>query len=214
MSRQHNEHQEDPTTDPLRIGRFTASALHPAIKKNTKGAYSGIIARTKLIDTKGAENQTGLIEVGGESKFMRDGRIKEPKGKHTWERITGRKIIDSPPVPHETIPHFVASPDGIIADDPTCLVEFKCPSQTAHFRFLRTLNIPEEYQTQMIAQISCLAHLGATQCEFVSYHPKFSPPIKSVRFKPTKAQIKKLEEEVLILGKEMRKAIRKVEANK
>lgn len=214
MSRLPNEHQIDPTTDPLRIGRFTASALHPAIKRNAKGVHTGVVARTKLIDTKGAESQTGLIEVGGESKFMRDGRIKEPLGKVAYERITGRKIIDSPPVPHETIARFVASPDGIIDDDRSCLVEFKCPSQTAHFKFLRTLEIPEEYQTQMTAQISCLAHLGATQCEFVSYHPKFNPPIKFVRFKPTKAKIKKLEEEVLLLDRELRKAILKVEANK
>ena len=83
-SRPKNELQADPQTAPERIGNFTASVLHSAIKKGARGKYNKI-GRQTLLDIKGAELDTGVIEDGGQSKWMKDGEDNEPIAKEIWQ---------------------------------------------------------------------------------------------------------------------------------
>ena len=201
-SRPKNELQADPQTAPERIGNFTASVLHSAIKKGASGKYNKI-GRQTLLDIKGAELDTGVIEDGGQSKWMKDGEDNEPIAKEIWQELTGRKILDKMPYVHPDIPFFAASPDGVLEDDPSCLVEIKSPKAKVHRRTIRTGQIKEEYITQMLAQISCMWHEGARKCLFISYHKRYTPPIHVIEFKPTKKMVKDLEGEVIKLSEEL-----------
>ena len=213
LSREANELQENPTTDPDRIASFTASMLHPAIKKTAKGTYSQI-ARMSALDLKGSELQTNSIEIGFDSQSMKNGRAREPVAKMIYEEMFGEKILDCTSKPHPEIPFFAASPDGILESDPSILIEIKSPAPKEHQRFLRTLEIKEEYITQMIAQVACLWHEGARMVDFVQYQPSYTPQIKVVRFKPSEAAVRELEAEVQALVAELIKNDQTVEKNK
>ncbi len=200
--RPDNEHQLDPTNDPARIGNFTASVLHSAIKKGRNGKYNEV-GRQTLLDTKGAELDTGSIDSNFQSLDMLAGNLNEPIAKEIYEQLTGRKILDKEAIEHPTLPFFAASPDGVLEDDPSILVEIKCPKKKEHRRTIRTMEIKPEYLTQMTAQIACMWHLGARECDFISYHNQYEPKIHVIRFRPTKKMIKELETEVEKLTEEL-----------
>ena len=215
MPRQPNPHQQDPSKNPDRIGTITASpggGLHAAIQKNTKGGYNQR-SRDTLTDTKVGEQMTGYQEQVYQNWAMKEGERKEPLCKDDVQEATGRIILDVPFTLHKTIGYFGASPDGVFADDPSELIEIKCPVQKTYARFLRTLEIPAEYQTQMIAQVSCMKHLGAKKVLFVMYHPRFKPSFVAVPFKVTAKMIKELESEVTILVREIVEARLEAESN-
>jgi len=214
MSRQHNPHQQDPSKNPDRIGAITASpssGLHAAIQKTAKGLYNQR-SRDSLIDTKVSEQLTGCQEEFYMSKAMQNGIDREADCKEAFEEATGRTILDVPFTLHNKIGYFGASPDGVF-DDPRVLVEIKCPLQKTYARFLRTLEIPAEYQTQMIAQVAVMRHLRARSVLFIMYHPLFTPSFAAVPFKVTAKQIKELETEVTTLVAEIIEARLQAESN-
>jgi hypothetical protein len=215
MPRQPNPHQQDPATNPDRIGAITASpsgGLHAAIQTNTKGGYNKR-SRESLIDTKVSEQLTNWQEEVYISKAMQNGIDREADCKEAFEEATGRLISDVPFTLHKKIGYFGASPDGVFQDDPSELIEIKCPLQKTYARFLRTLDIPAEYQTQMIAQVACRKHKGAKSVLFIMYHPRFNPSFVAVPFKVTAKQIKELESEVTVLVAEIIESRLQAEAN-
>ena len=215
MPRQPNPYQQDPATNPDRIGAITASpsgGLHAAIQTNTKGGYNKR-SRESLIDTKVSEQLTGWQEEVYISKAMQNGIDRETECKEAFEEAAGRLIFDVPFTLHKKIGYFGASPDGVFEDDPSVLIEIKCPLQKTYARFLRTLEIPAEYQTQMIAQVSCMKHKGAKSVLFIMYHPRFNPSFVAVPFKVTAKQIKELESEVTVLVAEIIESRLQAEAN-
>ena len=215
MTRQPNPHQTDPSKNPDRIGAITASpsgGLHAAIQKNSKNGYNQR-SRESLIDTKVSEQLTGWQEEVYISKAMQNGIDREADCKEAFEEATGRAILDVSFTLHKKIGYFGASPDGVFEDNPGELIEIKCPLQKTYARFLRTLEIPAEYQTQMIAQVACMKHRGAKQVLFIMYHPRFNPSFVAVPFKVTAKQIKELESEVTILVSEIIEARLTAESN-
>lgn len=215
MPRQPNPYQQDPATNPDRIGAITASpsgGLHAAIQTNTKGGYNQR-SRESLIDTKVSEQLTGWQEEVYISKAMQNGIDREADCKEAFEQATGRVIFDVPFTLHKKIGYFGASPDGVFEDDPSELIEIKCPLQKTYARFLRTLEIPAEYQTQMIAQVACMKHKGAKSVLFIMYHPRFNPSFVAVPFKVTAKQIKALESEVTVLVAEIIESRLQAESN-
>tara|TARA_R110000824_G_C15163310_1_gene672114 strand:+ start:332 stop:1006 length:675 start_codon:yes stop_codon:yes gene_type:complete len=220
MTRQRNPHQTDPSKNPDRIGAITASpsgGLHAAIQKNSKGGYNQR-SRESLIDTKVSEQLTGWQEEVYISKAMQNGIDREADCKEAFEEATGRAILDVSFTLHKKIGYFGASPDGVFEDNPGELIEIKCPLQKTYARFLRTLEIPAEYQTQMIAQVACMQHIpnkaqGAKSVLFIMYHPRFYPSFVAVPFKVTVKQIKELESEVTILVSEIIEARLQAESN-
>ena len=215
MPRQPNPHQQDPGKNPDRIGAITASpsgGLHAAIQTNTKGGYNKR-SRESLIDTKVSEQLTNWQEEVYISKAMQNGIDRETDCKEAFEEATGRLIFDVPFTLHKKIGYFGASPDGVFQDDPSELIEIKCPLQKTYARFLRTLEIPAEYQTQMIAQVACMKHKGAKSVLFIMYHPRFNPSFVAVPFKVTAKQIKELESEVTVLVAEIIESRLQAESN-
>ena len=220
MPRQPNPHQQDPAKNPDRIGTVTVSpggGLHGAIQKNAKGNYNQR-SRDTLVDIKVSEQLTGWQEAVFINKAMQDGLDREADCKEAVEAATGRIILDVPFVLHKSIPYFGASPDGVFADKSSELIEIKCPQPKTYARFLRTLEIPPEYQTQMIGQVACMRDRptraeGAKSVLFCMYHPKFKPSYKAVPFKVTARQIKELETEVTILVAEIIEARLTAESN-
>jgi len=213
--RQRNPHQKDPSQNPDRIGAITASpsgGLHAAIQTNSRGKYNQR-SRETIIDTKVSEQLTGGQEEVYINRAMQNGIDREADCKEAFEAATGRTILDVPFTLHKTIGYFGASPDGVFDDDPRVLVEIKCPLQKTFTRFLRTLEIPAEYQTQMIAQVACMKHQGAKSVLFMMYHPRFTPSFVTVPFKVTAKQIKELETEVTILVAEIIEARLLAESN-
>jgi len=205
MTRQLNPHQENPSNNPDRIGAITASILHDAIQTKRNGEYSA--QRRSLVLSKAAEQFTGKMASVFQSYSMKTGLEREPHAKQAWEDITGQRIIDVPFQLHETIPYFGASPDGVMQDDASVLVEIKCPEQHTHFAFLHDFIIPAKYETQMLAQIACMHHLGATSCQFISYHPDFDPPIASVLYAPDPQLVWNVENEVELITQEIIHAV-------
>jgi hypothetical protein len=204
MNRPANPHQDNPSENPDRIGAVTASTLYDAIKKTGKG-YSG--SRATAIKRKASEQMTGEGVHFFQNYSMKVGVERKPIAKQAYIESTGQEIIDVPFELHDSIPYFGASPDGVFEGKPQILVEIKCPEQENFFDFLHTLEIPDRYKVQMTAQIACMKHLGAKECEFIMYHPKFTPSFKAVRFKPTKKQITDLEIEVEKLVQEIINAV-------
>jgi exodeoxyribonuclease (lambda-induced) len=60
------------------------------------------------------------------------------------------------------------SPDGLVGDDG--LVEYKCPNQKTHTKYLYGNKLPTEY----IAQVQGGLYVSKRKwCDFVSFHPNF-----------------------------------------
>lgn len=120
---------------------------------------------------------------------------------------------------HDTIPHFGASPDGLVYyNRPNGLVrtlEIKCPNINTHMLY-RTevrdaeslLRVKPEYYWQIMAEMSCT---GADEAAFISYCPYLSDPIHTIVIPRDDEAITKLEARVTLAGEYVDKIIRQEE---
>ena len=111
------------------------------------------------------------------SRWMKEGKEKEPLARAEYELRYGVTVEEVGFVYHPTIKYAGASPDGLIGDDG--LLEIKCPKIETHLKYLIDDTIPEEYLPQMLWQLSCTD--DRLWNDFVSYCPDVPEPYQLFR---------------------------------
>ena len=148
-----------------RCGHITASRLHAATAKSTRGNY--LAGRQDVIWQVIEERLTNVPVQIFETVAMRWGAETEPQAIAALEFMSGVVVQPAGYVSHPTIPMTGASPDGLIGDDG--LVEVKCPTTRTHLQTLLAGRAPEQHRAQMQWQMACT---GRDWCQFVSFDPR------------------------------------------
>lgn len=156
--------QGDPEWLHLRCGRVTSSKMADvlATRKDKKEAAPRANLRIELV----AERLTGVTTENFVSRWMEEGKEKEPLARAEYEIRTDTFVDLVGFVLHDRIELAGASPDGLVGSE-GC-VEFKAPKLTTHIQYWLDGVIPAEYEPQMMWQMACT---GRQWCDFVSFHP-------------------------------------------
>ena len=112
------------------------------------------------------ENLTGKPTEHYVSRWMKEGKEKEPIARVEYELFADTSVEQVGFVYHDRIKMAGCSPDGLVGD--SGLIEIKCPALNTHLEYLIADAIPEEYQPQMLWQMACT---DRQWCDFVSFHP-------------------------------------------
>ena len=144
-----------------RLGKVTASRVSDVMAKTKTGFGAG---RKNYMMELLCQRLTGVREEGFTSAAMQRGTDLEPMARGRYEIENDVLVMESGLVDHHIVPSFAASPDGMVNDDG--LLEIKCPNTAQHVEFIRTGNIPKNYQIQMTAQMLCTERKW---CDFVSF---------------------------------------------
>lgn len=153
-----------------RLGSMTSSRVADGTAKR-KRVKAGEVAeemacrrdmRFELV----LERLTGKATEHYVSRWMKEGKEKEPLARTEYEIATDCTTEQVGYIYHPTLKWAGASPDGLVGDDG--LVEIKCPSVYTHLEYLLSGEIPEDYQKQMLWQMACSERQW---CDFVSYSP-------------------------------------------
>lgn len=187
-----------------RLGNFTGSRVGDLMKTSRKtGEMFGDTAKSYIYQVAAERNMNqsvveddelfqmylNQVEIG--SKAMRWGNEQEGNARSLYEKITGRRIVETGSCAHPSIPHFASSPDGYYYDEDThekgC-IEIKSPSQYVFMMFCGEITgndslkkVRPEYYYQCMAHMMCLE---ADWCDFVAFNPFQKHPIHIVRILP------------------------------
>ena len=155
-----------------RLGNFTGSRVGDLMKSSRKaGEMFGDTAKSYIYQVAAERNmnpsvveddelfQMYLHQVDIGSKAMRWGNEQEGNARSLYEKITGRRIVETGSCAHPSIPHFASSPDGNDS----------------------LKKVRPEYYYQCMAHMMCLE---ADWCDFVAFNPFQKHPIHIVRILP------------------------------
>lgn len=156
--------QRSPEWYAARLGRVTASRIADVMATTKSGPSA---SRKNYLAELVAERLTGCTAGGFTSPAMQWGTETEPQAVATYTLVTFREVAPAPFVPHPTIEHAGASPDGYVGE--AGLIEVKCPNTATHIDTLLGGAIPDKYQKQMLFQMACT---GRQWCDFVSFDPR------------------------------------------
>ena len=193
-------------------------------KKQRRGKITGTRIHPVIVEGKGADNvfqqildeiQTGIIIEIPDNIYMQHGRTTEPIAANWYEIATGQPVEEVEFVAHPA-PEFNkwcgASPDRKLIHK-NKYIEIKCPATNSHKKFLKTGNIPANYQSQMLLQMAVSP--GIESIDFVSFDDRkenyadidYYEPIKIVNFPRDPERIESMEEKlrkfILRLKKEL-----------
>lgn len=181
----------------MRLGCATASRVEDAafgfmkVKRGDKAAGDPTQARIDYMFQLALERLTGKAADHYVSRWMKEGRDKEPDARSLYEVQCGSFVNQVCFVQHREIDRAGASPDGVIILEENQdviaprykLVEFKAPKEDTHFDYwFRQRNgpwIPPEYVHQMQWQMAC-AGPECLENDFCSYHPDFPDDMQLV----------------------------------
>lgn len=190
-----------------RCGHITASRLHAATAKGTRGNY--LATRQDVIWQVIEERLTNVPAQIFETAAMRWGAETEPQAIAALEFMSGVVVEPAGYVPHPTIPMTGASPDGLIGEDG--LVEIKCPTTKTHLQTLLNGRIPEQYRPQMQWQMACT---GRDWVQFVSFDPRL--PVEYQLFLDLEVrdedEISRLTAEIATLEDEIQKLMETIKS--
>jgi hypothetical protein len=129
-------------------------------------------------------------ESGYQSAAMVQGIEREPDACAMYEALTGRFLSTTGFLAHNDL-MAGCSLDGHVGDFEG-IVEVKSPIAATHWEYLRSGQIPGDYQKQIVHQLWIT---GAAWCDWLSYNPDFSEPlqVKLVRYERDEAQINSYE---------------------
>lgn len=117
---------------------------------------------------------------------------------------------------HDTIPHFAASPDGLVyrrGEEGRYTLEVKCPNLNTYMKYRVSVHdatslkeTEPKYYWQVLAEMSCTGAVGAY---FIVYCPWLTKPIHWARIerKDVEDDIKAMEDRVILANKEIEKII-------
>jgi len=190
-----------------RCGHITASRLHAATAKGTRGNY--LATRQDVIWQVIEERLTNVPVQIFETAAMRWGAETEPQAIAALEFMSGVVVEPAGYVSHPTIPMTGASPDGLIGEDG--LVEIKCPTTKTHLQTLLNGRIPEQYRPQMQWQMACT---GRDWVQFVSFDPRL--PVEYQLFLDLEVrdedEISRLTAEIATLEDEIQKLMETIKS--
>lgn len=196
--------QRSPEWVAARVGKFTGSRAEDlAMTKKGESA-----ARKKYKSELLCETLTGRATDHYVTSAMQWGTDQEPAARLAYEVYKNITVELVGFVDHPTIKRFGASPDGLVGEDG--LVEFKCPTTAVHLEYRLAGTVPEEYQPQMLAEMSVT---GRKWCDFVSFDPRLPKHLRLFvcRFPRDETRILDLEDKVLQFLSELDVTLRKLE---
>lgn len=188
-----------------RCGKVTASRVADVMAKTKSGpAASRANYMAELI----AERLTGQTAEAYTNAAMQWGSEHEQEARDAYSFYTEREVELTGFVPHPDIDGFGASPDGLVSTDG--LIEVKCPNTATHLDTLTSRSIPEKYQIQMQAQMSCT---GRQWNDFVSYDPRLPERLKLFvkRIPRDPVKIAEIEREVKAFLSELETKLQQLE---
>lgn len=185
-----------------RCGSVGASQVADVMSKGKNGAESTGYAnlRAKMV----AERMTGCVIEGYTNAYMERGNSDEGSAREVYEYVTGNAVLQVGLIKHPTIPHFHASPDGLIGEDGMLELKRKIPA--LHIAYLLKNEVPAEYKKQMLAQLSCS---GRQWVEFASYCPELPEDFQLFKIKMYRDEqaIKEMETAVVAFNASVEKMI-------
>lgn len=148
-----------------RLGNLTGSRMYEACGKKKNGEYYS--TRSDLLSEKLLERLTGEWAEHFVTDAMQWGTDHEEEARSVYETRKGILVQECAYLPHPSIPHSGASPDGLVGKDG--LIEIKCPSSHTHLDMILAGEIPPKYLYQMAWECECA---GRQWADFVSYDPR------------------------------------------
>lgn len=164
-----------PEIAGARLGNLTASRLADATAR-TKTGWGA--SRANLMANLVVERLTGVPMEGYQNAAMLWGIEKEPEARAAYEWAFDVEVVPTGYVPHPTIAHSGATPDGAVGDKG--LIEIKCPQSATHIETLLTKQIDGRYIKQMTWQLACT---GREWVDFSTYDPRFPIPLRLWTFR-------------------------------
>lgn len=172
-----------------RLGKVCGSKASDMLATQKDGKPAA--GRRNLLTQLVLERITGRSHEGGyQSKYMEQGNDREDEARRFYEAMTGRLLNEVGFLQHPDLAAGV-SLDGYAGDleQPTGLVEIKCPIPATHLEYVETGIVPGDYMKQVA---HALFITGAPWCDWLSYNPDFPAPLnaKLVRVEAEKLDLK------------------------
>jgi YqaJ-like viral recombinase domain len=164
--------QRSPEWFAARCGRLTGTGAADMLAKIKTGeAAARRDLRTRLV----VERLTGIPqdEGGYTSPAMQWGIDHEADARRAYEVHTGHVVRAIGFLAHPDL-RAGCSPDGLITGG-TGVLEVKCPKSATHLATVRSRCVPPEYVPQVT---HALWLTDAAWCDFVSFDPRFPPPLR------------------------------------
>lgn len=167
-----------------RLGCVTSSRIADVVAKRKRvkeGKPEELACRASLRWELVGEFLSGEASEHYVSKYMREGKEKEPLARGEYEAQLDLTVEQVGFVYHPEIKFAGASPDGLIYSrtEPIGVIEIKCPKIETHLQYLAADVIPDDYLPQMVWQLACGPELQ--WADFVSYHPAMKAPYRLFR---------------------------------
>lgn len=204
----------------IRLGNITGSRVGDLMKSGRKKdevfgetakSYLLQLAAERMMNPVVVENddvfQQYVDATNVTSKAMRFGTEQEEFARDIFEKRTGVTVDEVSSCKHDSIPHFAASPDGIIFHDmrPVACVEIKCPKQEAFMRYATQIHdaqtlkeVMPQYYWQVQAEMECT---GTDLCYFIAYSPWQLHPLHVCEILKNEADCETLRERVNLANK-------------
>lgn len=187
--------QRSPEWLHMRCACVTTSHLSDICCKQKNGKY--LASRLNYMKKKVWEQLTGLAAENYVSPYMDKGSDVEPLAVTAYEMKYDVEVLNGGLYVHDSIPRFMASPDGRVGEDGLLEIKYLTgfTRDTNHADLLAGDEIPEEFQLQMLGQLSCS---GREWVDFCAYCPELAPDLRMVvrRFPRDEKRIAALETEV------------------
>jgi YqaJ-like viral recombinase domain len=186
------DRQRTPEWRAARLGRLTSSRVDAMLSTTKKGdeAAGRRNLRVQLV----LERLTGASQEDGYvSRDMERGNEIESDAFAAYEAQTGELAMPTGFIAHDDL-LAGCSPDGVIGEF-AGLIELKCPKSATHLEYLRSKTIPLDYFRQIQHQLWIT---GAAWCDFVSFDPRFPPPLRLLIERVTRDEAAMKAHELLV----------------
>lgn len=154
--------------------------------------------------------QDYLAQTSVSTRAMQWGSEQEDAAKSLFMRLRfpDGELSDLSSCRHDTIPHFAASPDGMVCvrgGGGLRVLEVKCPGLNTYMKYrslihdAASLKLTEpKYYWQMMAEMSCTGTSGGF---FIAYCPWLTKPIHWAEIERVEDDIALMEQRVILANK-------------
>lgn len=212
-----NDNQRTLSWFRARLGNITGSRCGDLMKSgrrkedtfgDTAKSYIMQLAAERMLNPVVVDDDELFAEyvefTSVSSKAMRFGTEQEEAARSLFARMAGVTVIEPSSCRHDTLPHFAASPDGIILDaqqQPIACLEIKCPKIDTFVKYLditdgpslKDINSTYYWQTQ--AEMMCT---GTSLCYFVVYSPFLTHPLHVALIERDEEDVSALSERITL----------------
>lgn len=174
-----------------RLGRVTGSRVKDVMTKG-RGKEPSATRRNYMMELL-CERLTGSRADGFTSAAMQRGTELEPIARSAYELYAGEDVDEVGLILHPAIDGMGASPDGLVGA--TGMLEIKCPNTATHIATLQSGRHDQQYEWQMLAQMSCT---GREWVDFVSFDDRLPSELRYAcfRFERDDSRINDMEAEI------------------